>query len=173
MNAAALCSEEDCARLEPWSRILREEDDVERLRVTGMDEALFELALANAPRDGLSLSPAFPATVDRERARFSTWYELFPRSCSAKPGTHGTFADVDERLDYIAAMGFDVLYLPPIHPIGREKRKGQNNATTAQPGDVGSPWAIGSREGGHTAILPELGTPADFRHASIDCSGKP
>jgi starch synthase (maltosyl-transferring) len=163
-HAAALCSAEDCARLEPWSRILREESDVERLRVTGLDEALFEVALANAPRDGMTRTQAFPVTVDRERARFSTWYELFPRSCSTKPGTHGTFADVDERLDGIAAMGFDVLYLPPIHPIGREKRKGQNNSTTAQPGDVGSPWAIGSREGGHTAILPELGTLADFRH---------
>jgi starch synthase (maltosyl-transferring) len=163
-RSAALCSKEDCARLEPWSRILREESDVERLRASCLDEALFELALANAPRDGLSQSQAFPVTVDRERARFSTWYELFPRSCSARPGTHGTFADVDERLDDIASMGFDVVYLPPIHPIGREKRKGQNNSTTAQPGDLGSPWAIGSREGGHTAILPELGTLTDFKH---------
>jgi starch synthase (maltosyl-transferring) len=163
-RSATLCSAQDCARLEPWSRILREENDVERLRLTGLDESLFALALANAPRDGLSQTQAFAATVDRERARFSSWYELFPRSCSPRPGTHGTFADVDERLDDIAAMGFDVLYLPPIHPIGRERRKGQNNATVAQPGDVGSPWAIGSREGGHTAILPALGTLADFKH---------
>jgi starch synthase (maltosyl-transferring) len=106
----------------------------------------------------------YAAHVDRVRARFSTWYEIFPRSCSTVPGRHGTFADLDERLDEIAAMGFDVLYLPPIHPIGREKRKGKNNAVTAAPGDVGSPWAIGAREGGHTAIHPELGTPADFRH---------
>jgi starch synthase (maltosyl-transferring) len=98
------------------------------------------------------------------RARFSTWYEVFPRSCSPVAGRHGTFADLDERLDEIAAMGFDVLYLPPIHPIGREKRKGKNNAVSASPGDVGSPWAIGSAEGGHTAIHPELGTMADFRH---------
>ena len=163
-HSAGNCSEDDCARLEPWSRILREEEDVERLRATALDEELFTLARANAPREGLTVSASFPATVDRERARFSTWYELFPRSAGTQPGVHGTFADVDERLDEIAAMGFDVLYLPPIHPIGREKRKGKNNATTSTPDDVGSPWAIGAREGGHTAILPELGTLADFRH---------
>ncbi len=162
-RAAALCAREDCERLEPWARILREESHIERLRAAALDEALFELARANAPRDGVTQSGTFAVTVDRERARFSTWYELFPRSCGPA-GKHGTFADVDERLDEIAALGFDVLYLPPIHPIGRERRKGKNNATTAQPGDVGSPWAIGAREGGHTAILPELGTPADFKH---------
>ena len=157
-------TEEDRARLEPWSKILREENDVERLRAAGMDEAHFNLARDHAPRDHLAESPILRATVDRERARFSTWYELFPRSAAPEPGRHGTFEDVDERLDEIAAMGFDVVYLPPIHPIGREKRKGRNNATVAQPDDVGSPWAIGSREGGHTAILPALGTLADFRH---------
>jgi starch synthase (maltosyl-transferring) len=163
-QSAELCSEDVCERLEPWARILREEKDLERLRAAALDEDLFEIARAHAPRDGLAQSPVFPATVDRERARFSAWYELFPRSVSPKPGVHGTFADVDEHLDSIAALGFDVLYLPPIHPIGREKRKGKNNATVAQPTDVGSPWAIGAREGGHTAILPALGTHADFRH---------
>jgi len=102
--------------------------------------------------------------VDRERARFSTWYEMFPRSASDEPGRHGTFRDVEKRLDYVAGMGFDVLYLPPIHPIGTTHRKGVNNATTAAPGDVGSPWAIGGKEGGHKSIHPELGTPEDFRH---------
>ncbi|HET7728953.1 MAG TPA: alpha-1,4-glucan--maltose-1-phosphate maltosyltransferase [Usitatibacter sp.] len=163
-RCARLCSAENCAKLEPWSRILREEPDVDRLRAIALDPALFELALANAPRDGLAQSEPLRVTVDRERARFSTWYEIFPRSCSSKPGVHGSFEDVDERLDEIAAMGFDVLYLPPIHPIGRERRKGKNNAVTAQPGDVGSPWAIGSAEGGHTAIHPALGSHADFRH---------
>ncbi|MEO7742329.1 MAG: alpha-1,4-glucan--maltose-1-phosphate maltosyltransferase [Usitatibacter sp.] len=162
-RASALCGKADCERLEPWAKILREDDDIERLRATAMDEELFELARANAPRDGLSQSEPLAITVDRERARFSTWYELFPRSCGPV-GKHGTFADVDERLDEIAALGFDVLYLPPIHPIGRERRKGKNNATTSQPGDVGSPWAIGSREGGHTAILQDLGTATDFKH---------
>ena len=103
--------------------------------------------------------------VDPPRARFSTWYELFPRSCgvtAAEPGAHGGFKDCITRLPAIAAMGFDVLYLPPIHPIGRVARKGRNNAEQAQPGDVGSPWAIGAEEGGHKAIHPQLGTLADF-----------
>ncbi len=102
--------------------------------------------------------------VDRERARFGAWYELFPRSCASVPGQHGTFKDVEKRLDYVAAMGFDVLYLPPIHPIGQSFRKGRNNTTEAGPNDPGSPWAIGSELGGHKAIHPELGTLEDFRH---------
>jgi starch synthase (maltosyl-transferring) len=101
--------------------------------------------------------------VDPERARFSAWYELFPRS-AGEPGRHGTFRDVERRLPYIASMGFDVLYLPPIHPIGRTNRKGANNSVTASTGEPGSPWAIGSDEGGHKAVHPELGTLEDFRH---------
>ena len=104
-----------------------------------------------------------PLVADRERARYSTWYELFPRSTSPTPGAHGTLRDVQARLPAIAAMGFDVLYFPPIHPIGRVQRKGKNNALVAEAGDVGSPWAIGAEEGGHKSILPELGTPEDFR----------
>jgi starch synthase (maltosyl-transferring) len=104
-----------------------------------------------------------PLEVDRPLARFSTWYELFPRSCGAAPGRHGTLADVEARLPYVAEMGFDILYLPPIHPIGRSFRKGKNNAVEAAAGDVGSPWAIGAAEGGHKAIHPELGTLDDFR----------
>src|SRR4029079_14432121 len=95
-------------------------------------------------------------TVERERARFSTWYELFPRSTTGD-GRHGSFADLEARFDAIAAMGFDVVYLPPIHPIGHEKRKGRNNATAAQPGDVGSPWAIGSAGGGRPPHHPAPG----------------
>ena len=102
-------------------------------------------------------------SVDRVRARAGAWYELFPRSCSPEPGRHGTLRDLSARLDAIAAMGFDVVYLPPIHPIGRVHRKGRNNSPKAAPGDPGSPWAIGSAEGGHTAIHPELGTPEDFQ----------
>jgi starch synthase (maltosyl-transferring) len=101
--------------------------------------------------------------ADRRRARFSSWYELFPRSTAAAPGQHGTFRDVEARLPYVAAMGFDVLYLPPIHPVGRINRKGPNNALTAGPADVGSPWAIGAAEGGHKDILAELGSLDDFR----------
>jgi starch synthase (maltosyl-transferring) len=102
-----------------------------------------------------------PIWADRERARFSSWYELFPRS-AGPAGTHGTLNDVAARLPEIAAMGFDIVYMPPIHPIGTAYRKGKNNSTTPEPGDVGSPWAVGAKEGGHTAILPELGTLADF-----------
>jgi len=118
-----------------------------------------------------------PVWVDRERARFSAWYELFPRSASPIPGEHGTFRDVERQLPEIAAMGFDIVYLPPIHPIGRAFRKGPNNAIAAAPGAPGSPWAIGDRSaapcaplgaeaagdcGGHKSIHPELGTFTDF-----------
>jgi starch synthase (maltosyl-transferring) len=101
--------------------------------------------------------------VDRERARFSSWYEFFPRSASPEPGRHGTFRDAEARLEYVAELGFDVVYFPPIHPIGRVKRKGPNNALEAGENDFGSPWAIGSDEGGHKAIHPELGGLEDFR----------
>jgi Glycosidases len=105
-----------------------------------------------------------PLWVDRERARFSSWYELFPRSASPDPSRHGTFADVEALLPDISAMGFDVLYLPPIHPIGDAFRKGPNNNVVASKGDPGSPWAIGAKDGGHTAIHKQLGTLADFDH---------
>ncbi len=102
--------------------------------------------------------------VERPRAAYGAWYELFPRSCSPEPGRHGTLRDCAERLAYVAGMRFDVVYLPPIHPIGRTHRKGRDNSPTAAPGDPGSPWAIGAPEGGHTAVHPELGTLEDFDH---------
>ena len=102
--------------------------------------------------------------VDRQKARFSSWYEMFPRSCGSEPGRHGTLKDCEARLPYVAAMGFDVLYLPPIHPIGHTHRKGSNNSQVAGPGDVGSPWAIGAEEGGHKSVHPQLGTLDDFKH---------
>ena len=105
----------------------------------------------------------FEVVADRERARFAAWYEFFPRSSGAE-GRHGTFKDAAAQLDRAAAMGFDVVYLPPIHPVGRAHRKGRNNALAAQPGEPGSPWAIGGLEGGHTAIHPDLGTLDDFDH---------
>ena len=101
--------------------------------------------------------------VDRPLAQFSAWYEMFPRSASPRPGEHGTFKDVESRLEYVADMGFDVLYLPPIHPIGAAYRKGPNNSTNPSPSDPGSPWAIGAEEGGHKDVHPELGTLEDFR----------
>ncbi len=101
-------------------------------------------------------------TVDRPRASCSAWYEMFPRSAVSEE-RHGTLKDVEARLPYVASMGFDVLYLPPIHPIGRSHRKGPNNVTAAEPKHVGSPWAIGSQEGGHKSIHPQLGTMDDFQ----------
>jgi starch synthase (maltosyl-transferring) len=104
-----------------------------------------------------------PVEADRREARFASWYEMFPRSQSGDPNRHGTFDDVIRRLPEIRAMGFDVLYFPPIHPIGRTARKGRNNSLISGPDDPGSPYAIGGPEGGHDAIHPELGTLEDFR----------
>lgn len=102
--------------------------------------------------------------VDPLKARFSTWYEFFPRSCSAVTGRHGTLRDAERMIPYVAGMGFDVIYLPPIHPIGTAYRKGRNNSLVAGPLDPGSPWGIGASTGGHKSVHPELGTLEDFRH---------
>jgi starch synthase (maltosyl-transferring) len=135
---------------------------------------LLSEALAEAMGDGqvrrdLTRSEGFPLIIDRPRARASAWYELMPRSQGNVPGQHGTFDDCIARLPEIAALGFDVVYLTPIHPIGRTNRKGRNNHLRAVPGDPGSPYAIGSREGGHDAIHPELGTLADFKRLVVAC----
>ncbi|WP_438308862.1 alpha-1,4-glucan--maltose-1-phosphate maltosyltransferase [Pseudomonas guariconensis] len=114
-------------------------------------------------RSYLTRSAEFPVDVDREQALFASWYELFPRSITDSAERHGTFNDVHQRLPMIRDMGFDVLYFPPIHPIGTKHRKGRNNALQAEPGDPGSPYAIGSPEGGHDAIHPQLGSREDFR----------
>ena len=113
--------------------------------------------------------PALELTVEPLRARFSNWYELFPRSrageqSGAPAGGHGTLREAEQRLPYVAQMGFDIVYLPPIHPIGRAYRKGPDNSLTAGPDDPGSPWAIGAAEGGHKAVHPQLGTLDDFQH---------
>jgi starch synthase (maltosyl-transferring) len=145
----------------------------ERLR-KGEPSARIQAALAPALASVMARHPdrssaatydrVLSVTVDRERARYGAWYELFPRSTASEPGQHGTFRDLEKRLPYVAGMGFDVLYLPPIHPIGRAFRKGPNNTLTAGPHDPGSPWAIGAAEGGHTAVHPALGTLQDFDH---------
>ena len=141
---------------------------IEQFNLSGNPDALLSDALAEAmthiePRADLSWSRAFPLTIDRPRARASAWYEIFPRGQSPEAGRHGTFDDCIARLPDIAAMGFDVLYFPPIHPIGRKNRKGRNNSLTAGPDDPGSPYAIGGEAGGHDQVHPELGTLADFR----------
>ncbi|HUG22406.1 alpha-1,4-glucan--maltose-1-phosphate maltosyltransferase [Piscinibacter sp.] len=149
------------------ARLRREADstaDAEALKALALDDAVAAVAERYPDRRLATTHPVeLPLVADRERARYSTWYELFPRSASPDPDRHGTFRDVEARLPYVAELGFDVLYFPPIHPIGREKRKGRDNALVAEPRDVGSPWAIGAKEGGHKSILPELGTPDDFR----------
>lgn len=135
----------------------------EAIRVSLSDE-LADLMLRYPDREYASeYKEILEVVVDPKLAQFSAWYEIFPRSCSPHPGGHGTFNDLIARLPYIADMGFDVLYLPPIHPIGTAHRKGKNNNPVAQPDDVGSPWAIGAEEGGHKSIHPQLGTLADFR----------
>lgn len=167
--AANRAAGEDRETLARWSRELEEaaqdaQRNAEDIAAMALDEALTALARRYPDRRLAVRHPQeLPLVVDRQRARFSSWYELFPRSASPQPGRHGTFRDVEARLPAIAAMGFDVLYFPPIHPIGREQRKGRNNSLTPEAGDVGSPWAIGAKEGGHKDILPELGTLEDFR----------
>lgn len=130
---------------------------------TAFAAEIHSLMAVHLPRRFATESEIYPITVERERARFSAWYELFPRSAADEPGRHGTFRDVIKRLPYIAELGFDVLYLPPIHPIGYTFRKGKNNSLNAGPNDPGSPWAIGNADGGHMSIHPELGTLDDFR----------
>ena len=163
--AAARAKGSDAAALAEWAARLRAESDPAKLHALAEDAARADIAMRHPDTAHACTYPIeFGVVVDRARARYSTWYEMFPRSASAKPGKHGTFRDCEARLPYVAKMGFDVLYLPPIHPIGREKRKGRNNALTTTQSDVGSPWAIGALEGGHAAIHPELGTLEDFKH---------
>src|SRR5579875_298540 len=143
---------------------LEAERDSESLQAALLDPGLLDLMRQCGGRENLArYRPTLEVIVDRPQARFGAWYELFPRSASNDAQRHGTFGDVIARLPYVRDLGFDVLYLPPIHPIGVQHRKGRNNALHAGPDDPGSPWAIGSPEGGHTAIHPQLGTLADFR----------
>ncbi|MFD5452315.1 maltotransferase domain-containing protein, partial [Streptomyces sp. NPDC127100] len=122
-----------------------------------------DAVLARHPlRELVTTSDPLPLLVERERALYGAWYEFFPRSEGTAEQPHGTFRTAARRLDAIAAMGFDVVYLPPIHPIGTTHRKGRNNTLSAGPDDVGVPWAIGSPEGGHDAVHPDLGTLDDF-----------
>jgi starch synthase (maltosyl-transferring) len=139
----------------------RPADKPDRRVRAALDPKLQEAMARNPDRADAATSPVLGLTVDRQRARFGAWYEMFPRSTGPK-GTHGTFATATKELRRIADMGFDVVYLPPIHPIGTAFRKGRNNTLEATARDVGSPWAIGSAAGGHTAIHPELGTIDDF-----------
>jgi starch synthase (maltosyl-transferring) len=161
-EAASRATPDDAGRLDDFARILgawRPESG----RPAILGEELAGIMQRYPDRRFSALyGKELSLVVDREKAGFSAWYELFPRSCASEPGRHGTLRDCEARLPYVAAMGFDVLYLPPIHPIGRTARKGKNNEVAARPDDVGSPWAIGSDEGGHTSIHPKLGTLDDL-----------
>src|SRR6185312_247223 len=163
-GAASRAAGKDEKLLREWAKHLRENADQEPGASTGLEEQLLPV-IGRYPEPFLMTryGKELLITVDRPRAGYSAWYEIFPRSTSAEPGGHGTLRDCENRLPYIASMGFDVVYLPPVHPIGRTNRKGKNNSVAAQPDDVGSPWAIGSEEGGHKAVHPRLGTIEDFR----------
>jgi starch synthase (maltosyl-transferring) len=161
-DAARRASGGDADWLRQQADALAHSDDANARVQLALDPAL-EAVMARHPDrgPGVTYVRELSVLVERERARFGAWYELFPRS-TGEPGRHGTFKDVERRLPYVVAMGFDVLYLPPIHPVGRSFRKGPNNTLTPGPDDPGSPWAIGGEEGGHTAVHPQLGTLADF-----------
>jgi starch synthase (maltosyl-transferring) len=165
-HAARRASGPDAQVLDRYAADLRDEQrPIEERATFAQREDLSRLVNAHPDRSHeATYGHDLRVDVDRERARFSAWYELFPRSCAGTPGAHGTLRECEARLPYVAEMGFDVLYLPPIHPIGRTFRKGPNNAETADEHGVGSPWAIGGPEGGHCAIHPQLGSLADFDH---------
>ena len=161
-------------RLTNAAAALRDESlDLADRVAPALDQSLQDLLYDNPIRELITRSRRYDVWVDRERALFGAWYEFFPRSIGAefagdpdaptRPARHGTFADATRHLDYVAGLGFDVVYLPPIHPIGTVNRKGPNNTLDPAPWDVGSPWAIGSAAGGHDTVHPDLGTEDDFR----------
>ena len=162
--ARAVAVKTDAKRLKELARALKSGGDPRALAKRFADpEVCALISRWGENGDFVRFGRELEVWSDRVKARFGAWYELFPRSCSPKPGRHGSFRDVIARLPYIAEMGFDVLYLPPIHPVGSTNRKGRNNTLSARLGEPGSPWAIGDRTGGHKAIHTELGTLQDFR----------
>jgi starch synthase (maltosyl-transferring) len=164
-QAAQRAEDPDRSFLLKQAQALRHEQQVETRRYSALAPQLNETMLRYPDRGFATIfERELEIVVDPVRARFSSWYELFPRSTSPQAGVHGTLTDCQARLPYIAGMGFDVVYLPPVHPIGIKFRKGKNNSVIAEPDDVGSPWAIGAAEGGHKAVHPLLGTFEDFRN---------
>ena len=172
-TSAALAPDEDQARMNGLV------DAIAGVMAAGEQDGAIDLAtgsvmsslMAQYPdrSEGAEFTPALEVVVTRPVARFAAWYEFFPRSQSTVPGRHGTLQDSIRRLSEIKAMGFDVIYLPPIHPIGHAFRKGKNNSLVAEPGDVGSPWAIGNEHGGHMALEPQLGTWDDWADFVAAC----
>jgi starch synthase (maltosyl-transferring) len=156
--AARRAAPGDATRLRSWAARLNKPSPTEHAELATSEELAALTSRYPDRRRGASISPEYEISVDRERARSGAWYELFPRSATPVPGVHGTLRDVADLVPQLAERGFDVLYLPPIHPIGHTKRKGMNNAVDAKPSDPGVPWAIGSEQGGHTAVHSDLGT---------------
>ena len=156
-------SEDDKNNLLQYIDFLKNEENRQKAVSIALSEELSKL-MNKYPdmRFATNCGRDLTVVVDRKKALFSTWYERFPRSCSPETSRHGTFKDCEAILPEIARMGFDVYYLPPIHPIGKTNRKGKNNSSMVNPDDAGSPWAIGSDEGGHKAVHPQLGTLEDF-----------
>ncbi len=162
-EASKRAAQEDKKKLTDFSKILRKGENQEEAVLAAVGAEIKDLMDQHPDKKyAVFYEKELRVWVDREKALFSAWYELFPRSCSPDPGRHGTFKECERLLPEIARMGFDILYLPPIHPIGRTNRKGKNNVLKNSPDDVGSPWAIGSKEGGHKATHPQLGTIEDF-----------
>jgi starch synthase (maltosyl-transferring) len=161
-GASGRASNEDRQRLMQIGEVLEKEGEDGDAVSVALSEELTELMNKYPDKKFASrYEKDLTVTVDRKKALFSAWYELFPRSCSSPSTGHGTFQDCEQLLPEIAKMGFDILYFPPIHPIGQTNRKGRNNVLEVNPADVGSPWAIGSKEGGYTAVHPRLGTLED------------
>jgi starch synthase (maltosyl-transferring) len=163
-GAAARAKGAEKTTLKGWAELLVSDKSIKEKTLLAMDRNLGRLVSRYPDRTHATrYEKNLLVIVEPQRARFSTWYEMFPRSCAGEIGRHGTFRNCEERLPYIAEMGFDVLYLPPIHPIGQTHRKGKNNTPQAGADDPGSPWAIGSPEGGHLAVHPQQRTLEDFR----------
>ncbi|MDQ8207439.1 alpha-1,4-glucan--maltose-1-phosphate maltosyltransferase [Coraliomargarita sp. SDUM461003] len=164
-QAAKRASEDHAEQLREWATHLADSSaDIETRISLAYSRHVTDIARSYPQRAWETTSPLSLMLIERELAAFSAWYEYFPRSCVYDGHTHGSFKDAAKRLPEIHEMGFNIVYFPPIHPIGREFRKGKNNTLTPGPDDVGSPWAVGAAEGGHKSILPELGSLEDFQH---------
>lgn len=161
----------DKKQVEDWKALFAEPANYDEAIKVAVSDDLHALFLAHPAKTFAVEYPVREVFVDRKKAEFSAWYELFPRSASPIKGQHGTFADVENLIPRIAEFGFDTLYMPPIHPIGRKHRKGKNNSTTAKAGEPGSCWGVGAEEGGHHDILPELGSLKDFKKLVKTASG--
>ena len=164
-EASQRARKRDAGNMQKWAASLRSNQvsPSAKAKLALGNKVMSVMAKYSDRRFAVTYPKELVVVVDREKARFSSWYEMFPRSCMSGTGRHGTFKDCEIHLPYISEMGFDVLYFPPIYPIGHTSRKGKNNTPTANAGDPGTPWAIGSEEGGHKAVHPQLGTLSDFR----------